>query len=118
MERIRACKEETKETVGYDLLLRENPFDKPLIDGYVNLIVEVMCAEGESFRIGKSQRPLEESQERFAQLEYEHLSYVLDSMKSNRTRVYNPRAYMLTALFNAPLTCDAYLTARVNYDMA
>ena len=118
MERIRACKEETKETVGYDLLLRENPFDKPLIDGYVNLIVEVMCAEGESFRIGKSQRPLEEIQERFAQLEYEHLSYVLDSMKSNRTRVYNPRAYMLTALFNAPLTCDAYLTARVNYDMA
>ena len=118
MERIRACKEETKETVGYDLLLRENPFDKPLIDGYVNLIVEVMCAEGESFRIGKSQRPLEEIQERFAQLEYEHLSYVLDSMKSNRTRVYNPRAYMLTSLFNAPLTCDAYLTARVNYDMA
>ena len=74
--------------------------------------------EPESFRIGKSQRPLEEIQERFAQLEYKHLSYVLDSMKSNRTRVYNPRAYILTALFNASLTCDAYLTARVNCDMA
>ena len=43
--------------------------------------------------------------------------YVLDSISKNTTKVRNIKAYMLTALYNAPVTIDSYYTTAVNHDM-
>lgn len=47
-----------------------------------------------------------------------HLSYVLECFRKNTTKVKNVKGYLLSSLYNAPLTMGAYFTALVNDDMA
>ncbi|MFR1951533.1 MAG: DUF6017 domain-containing protein [Roseburia hominis] len=42
---------------------------------------------------------------------------MVSSLKSNTTKVRNIRAYLLTALYNAPTTISSYYTALVNHDL-
>ena len=48
----------------------------------------------------------------------EHICYVVDCFQENTTNVRNVKQYLLTAIYNAPLTIDAYYTSRVSHDMA
>ena len=41
---------------------------------------------------------------------------VLDGIRENTTRVWNTKAYLLAALFNAPATTDNHYTMLVNHD--
>ena len=50
-------------------------------------------------------------------LTYDHALYVMECMDENTTDVRNIRAYMLTSLYNAPVTIDSYYRAKVNHDM-
>ena len=44
------------------------------------------------------------------------MEYVLECLRNNTTKVRNIRSYMLTTLYNAPVTCSNYYKAEVNYD--
>ena len=114
----RECREFVKESIGYDLLLREYPGDVRTINGYVELITEALCSEGPYIRIGQQEYTVYEVRERLYQLTNEHICYVLDCMKHTSTKIINMRAYTLTALFNAPLTVDQYYENLVNQDFA
>ena len=50
-------------------------------------------------------------------LDSTHIEYVLDSIHENTTDVRNIKAYLLTSLYNAPITIDHYYTAKVQHDM-
>jgi hypothetical protein len=50
-------------------------------------------------------------------LEYSHIQYVLDCIHDNTTEVRNIKAYMLTTLYNAPLTIDHYYQTKVGHDL-
>lgn len=43
-------------------------------------------------------------------------SYMLDSLQETTTKIINIRAYLLTALYNAPLTIGPYYSAAVRHD--
>ena len=107
-----------KENISYDLLLQENPYDDELIDGYVELMVDVCCSSRPSIRISGDEIPTEVVKSRFLKLNKEHIGYVMDSMRQNTTRITNIRAYMLSALYNAPVTINQYYTSLVSHDMA
>ena len=42
---------------------------------------------------------------------------MIDSMAKNPSDIRNIRAYLLTALYNAPVTIDNYYSALVNHDL-
>lgn len=88
-----------------------------MVDEIVNLLVETVSIERESIRIGGADHPYQLVKNRFLKLEAEHVRYVIDCLKKNTTQVDNIRAYLLTALYNAPGTIDSYYQARVNHDM-
>lgn len=46
----------------------------------------------------------------------EHIQKVLDGINENTTRVWNTKAYILAALFNAPSSIDNHYTMLVNHD--
>ena len=69
-------------------------------------------------RISGDEIPTEAVKSRFLKLNKEHIGYVMDSMRQNTTRITNIRAYMLSALYNAPLTISQYYTSLVSHDMA
>ena len=64
----------------------------------------------------KRQMPKEVVKSRFLKITSSHIEYVFDALKNNPSDIRNIRNYLLTTLYNAPLTMDSYWTARVNHD--
>ena len=106
------------ENISYGDLLRDHPYDADLIDGYVELMVEVCCTGRETVRVNQEELPAAVVRSRLLKLDREHILYVMESMQRNTTQVVNVRAYTLSALYNAPVTIGQYYTSQVSHDMA
>ena len=106
-----------RENIGYDSLLEESPDDQDRVDEIVELMTETVCSQKEQIRIGGNDMPKETVKSRFLKLDGEHISFVLDCLARNTTRIRNIRQYLLTTLYNAPVTIDNYYTALVNRDL-
>ena len=89
----------------------------PSVDEVVGIITDAICGNSPTLRIAGSDLSREFVRSRFMRLNCEHIRYVLDSINKNTTKVRNIKAYMLTALYNAPVTIDSYYTTAVNHDM-
>ena len=61
--------------------------------------------------------PAEQVKGRLQMLDNGHLEYVFDCMRRNTTEIRNIRAYLLTALYNAPVTMSPYYQAAVQHDI-
>lgn len=116
LENHSACLEQLKEQVDYPLLSISYMDDTP--DGILELICDVLCSTAPGIKIGGETIPIEKAKARFRKLRFEHISYVLDSMYKTTSDIKNIRAYLLTALYNAPLTIDPYYSAAVRHDSA
>ena len=46
-----------------------------------------------------------------------HIEKVLDGIHENTTRVWNTKAYLMAALFNAPSSLDNHYMMLVNHDL-
>ena len=117
-EEMEDCRENVRDMIDYEDLIRVYPRDRRIIDGYVEILTETLCSEQDTIHIGQQDYSMYDVKVRLYQLTREHIVYVMESMRNTSTRIYNMRAYILTALFNAPVTIDQYYEARVNHDMA
>lgn len=115
-ESYEACLEEIKEQIDYPLLSISYMDDTP--DGVLELICDVLCSTATGIKIGRETIPSTKVKARFRKLRFEHISYVLDSLEKTSSDIKNIRAYLLTALYNAPVTIDAYYSAAVRHDFA
>ncbi len=113
-----AYREIIRENIDYDILLQERPHDAEQIDGYVELMLEVCCSTRDFIRISKEELPTGVVKARFLKLTREHIEYVMDCVSRNTTQIGNIKAYLLAALYNAPVTIGQYYTALVSHDMA
>lgn len=104
-----------KENIEYDILSQR--IQGETLDEIVLLITDTLCGTSPTVRIGGSDLSREAVRSRLLMLNEEHIEYVLDCMKESSANVRNIRAYMLTALYNAPATMDSYYSARVLRDM-
>ena len=48
----------------------------------------------------------------------DHIRYVLTGIKGVKSDIRNMKQYLLSSLYNAPITIDPYYTAMANHDMA
>ena len=85
-------------------------------DGLLELMVDVVSSTASTIRIGGEVLPLGPVKERFRQLDSSHIEYVIDSLKQTTTKINNIRAYLLTVLYNAPVTIGPYYSAAVRHD--
>ena len=95
-------REEIKTNIDYPYLQRQCPYDD--VESLLELIVDVVCSTASTIRIGGEVLPAETVKRRFMQLDSSHIEYVIDSMKQTTTKINNIRAYLLTTLYNAPVT--------------
>ncbi len=114
MDRHDSRKEEIKENIEYETLCRQYSFED--VDEVVELMADVLCTTRPTVRIGGEDIPAPQAQERFRRLDYGHLEYVFDCLRRNTTQVRNIRAYLLTALYNAPATISNYYQAAIQHD--
>lgn len=106
-----------KENIDYHALLSNHPFEKELIQGIYELILETVLCRNEEILIASNWYPAQLVKSKFLKLGYSHIEYVIGCLKKNTSKVKNIKKYMLAALFNAPTTIDGYYQAEVNYDM-
>ena len=118
MDAMEMYRELIQENIEYEVLVHDNPQDVDLIDGYVELMVETCCTRSGSIRVNKQYFPVAVVKSRFLKLTREHINYVMTCMKNNTTRIGNIKAYMISALYNAPVTMDQYYTSLLSYDNA
>lgn len=108
---------DVKEFIEYDILKIDYPHDVKRIDEIVELITETLYVKRDTVRINGSEYPYQLVKKQLEKLDMLHIRYVLDCLNENTTKVGNIRAYLLTALFNAPTTISSYYKAAVNHDM-
>lgn len=99
-------------------LKEQNPFDCGLIDEILELIVDTVCTTSQTIRISGDDKPANIVKSKFMKLDSSHIQFVLSCMKENTTKVRSIKAYLLAALYNAPLTISNYYQSLVNNDMA
>ena len=103
------------EQIEYDLIA--DSANREQIDEFVEIMLEVALCRSPTMKIGrKAEYPTALVQQRFEQLNVSHIEKVLDGIRENTTRVWNTRAYLLAALFNAPSSTDNHYTMLVNHD--
>lgn len=115
MDTIEIYTQIVKENIDYENLKADMKYQYELLDEMVELIVDVVAVQRKSIRIGGTDYPYELVKGKFLKLDSEHIRYVLDSMEKTTTHIANIKAYLLTALYNAPNTISNYYSAEVNY---
>ena len=116
MKEIFERRDEIRAQIEYDFLA--TPSNRAQLDEFVEIMLEVALARAPTMKIGRdAEYPTAFVQQRFQQITATHIEKVLDGIQENTTRVWNTRAYLLAALFNAPSTMDNHYTMQVNHDL-
>ena len=104
-----------KEQIDYSWLIERHSREE--VDSLVELVTDTLASTAPYIRIGGSEIDLDTVKDRFSRLDGSHIEYVLDAMQNTTTKIQNIRAYLLTALYNAPVTIDPYYSAAVRHDI-
>ena len=116
------------ETSAYMALIRDNleyehhmKYDKygekEMYEEIYETVCDVVCVKRRTIRINGEDYPYELVKSRFLKLNSSHVAYVMDCMKDTDTKIANIRAYLITALYNAPSTMNHYYQQEVQHDM-
>lgn len=116
------------ETAAYMELIRENLEyehhmqyeqygDRELYEEIYETVCDVVCVKRRTIRINGEDYPYELVKSRFLKLNSSHVAYVMGCMKDTATKITNIRAYLITALYNAPSTMSHYYQQEVQHDM-
>ena len=86
------------------------------LDELVELMTECACATG-NIRIHGQEMPAEVVKSRMMKLTSEHIQYVFDCLARTTSKIGNIKAYLLTALYNAPATISHYYGSLVRHNL-
>lgn len=118
MDEADAYMELVRQNIEYDHHMKyDRPDERSLYEELYAVICEVVCVKHRSVRVGGEEYPHGLVKERFLKLGEEHLRYVIGCMRNTATKITNIKAYMITALYNAPMTMNHYYQQEANYDM-
>ena len=118
MDDVQTYIELFKENISYDHHMQYDGYGKrELYDELFQVICEVVCVKRSTIRVAGEEYPYELVKSRFLKLESSHLEYVIGCMQDTTTKITNIKAYMITALYNAPTTINHFYQQEVQHDM-
>ncbi len=110
-EKVKSC---VMELIGYPAFTDQQ---RPQVDELVALMTDVLSSPQATYRIGGVQFKREVVQKRLVEIQQPHIAYVLDCLKKSTVKIRNIRGYLLTALYNAPVTIEHYYQSAVQHDL-
>ena len=117
MRRMKETRNMLKDKWGY-IALDDGHHDMSEVNSIFTLGAEVLCSTKPTVRVNQEDLPRQQVVDRLLGLDFTHIDYVLDQIHANTKPIHNMYSYMLTLLYNAPLTIDAHYAAMVAMDMA
>lgn len=104
-----------REKLAIDIMVQRNPIEAERINEILELMLDVLCSTAKTIRISGENKVVKAQ---FMKIDSGHMEYILGCFKNQISDIRNIKQYMLTTIYNAPLTIDHYYTAKVSYDMA
>ncbi len=118
MDDVNAYMEIIRENIEYEHHMKYGEWqDKGLYEELYDVICEIVCVKRRTVKVNGEDYPYELVKSKFLKLNSSHLEYVISSMRETTTKITNIRAYMVTALYNAPNTMNHYYQQLVQHDM-
>lgn len=111
-----ACLEFLKDRWGYVAL--KHTFSQSQLDGVFSMGADILSSSLPTVRVGGQDMPRQQVEDRLLSLDFTHIDYVLEAIGKVTQPIHNMRSYLLTSLYNAPTTIDAYYDALVARDNA
>lgn len=82
-----------------------------------DMVAETLTERKKQLHVAGANRSYEEVYDRLMSLNSSHIEYFSECVNRLTAPIRNPRAYMITCLFNAPVTIDAYYELQARIDM-
>ena len=118
MDNVNAYMELIRKNLEYDFHMKyDDDGERALFEEIYDIVCDVVCVKRKTIRVGKDDYPYELVKSRFLKLDSTHLEYVIRCMQNTTTKISNIKAYMVTALYNAPSTINHYYQQEVQHDM-
>ena len=109
---------DVRDQIELDKLCRQDPDDAPLYQEIAGLLADTLSNRRKAIRVSGMDLPRDTVRRRLRQLTSEHIRFVVEGLKQNRTQVRNPKQYILAALFNAPVSMYAKTVLDVGHDLS
>ncbi len=103
-----------QEKVGYEALCQD--YGKEKMDEIVGIIVSALLSHRISFRFGSDVVPSKLVKKQLFGINSHHIQYVFDSLKKTAPLIHDPKAYLLTCIYNATLSMNNHIEANVQHD--
>ena len=118
LERRNSYRAQIMTNVDYNYLVGYTEVDRARLDELVELMLDTVCSAKSTIRVAGEELPAEVVRSRLLKLTGAHLLYVLERVTENTTDVRHVKQYLLTALYNAPLTMDNHYALMVGHDLS
>lgn len=113
-----AYREIVTENIAPDRLISIFPCDEGVVQGIVDLMVDTLTSTKDTFMVESQERSANMVKSRFMKLDTFHVESVIAKLLKLPEPPRNPKQYLMTMLYNEPLTMDASIKAEVNRDWA
>lgn len=118
MEEVNAYIEIIKDNIEYEYHMKyDDDRDRELYEELFQIICEVVCVRRPAVKIAGELYPYELVKSKYLKLNSSHLQYVIRGMQETTTKISNIKAYLVTALYNAPMTINHYYQQEAQHDM-
>lgn len=91
--------------------------EKDTIDGYMDLLYDVLNEKKEYITISGNKMPVNIVWGRLEKLYYEHILYCMEQMGKQTTRIHNTKEYKKKLLYEAYTQMNDDITNQVQHDM-
>ena len=105
-----------KNRLELDYLKNQYPHKDDILEGILELILDVVCSNKKSIRVNGENMPINVVKNRFMKLESSHLEYVMERLNETTSNIRNIKQYLIAALYNAPVTIGSYYQQMVKND--
>lgn len=105
-----------KDLYSYEILVVDYPDRVIEWDYVINMLYDVFNSTKSTIRIKDEERPLNVVIKKLSELNYTNIIYAVDKVKGITTKIYNPRAYLLSAIYNSD-DVEIATANQVNVDM-
>lgn len=96
-------------------VLHDGCYRREEVDELVDLMADIMMLSDDAIvKVNGQSTPAGIVKAQFLKIHWGHVDYVLSRLSEVKDRVYNIRAYLLTALYNAPMTMTNFYTAEIS----
>ena len=94
-----------------------HPGETELINNIIDVMAEVCSHEKGSVQVNGYSVQIEIVKNRFMEINFGHLEYILETLRNTTTKIRNIRNYLITTIYNSPSTIDLYYQANVQHNL-